>query len=55
MDLVGPDGAVFARGLVGLSAADVDAVKGTTSAAIGETSPALAGIEVVHRDRLVIL
>ena len=55
VDLVGPDGNVFARGLAGLSAADVDSVKGTTSAAISDSNPALAGIEVVHRDRLVIL
>jgi glutamate 5-kinase len=55
VDLVGPDGTVFARGLADMSAADVEAVKGTKSAAIALSNPTLAGIEVVHRDRLVIL
>ena len=55
VDLAGPDGGVFARGLAGMAAPDVEAVKGTTSASIAEDHPSLAGTEVVHRDRLVIL
>ena len=55
VDLMGPDGVVFARGLADMSSSDADAVKGTTSAAIAVANPALAGVEVVHRDRLVIL
>jgi len=55
VDLLGPDGVLFARGLAGMSGQDVDAIKATTSAAIADSHPALAGIEVVHRDHLVIL
>ena len=55
VDLLGPDGVVFARGLADMSATDVDSVMGTTSVAIAEARPGLTGLEVVHRDRLVIL
>lgn len=48
-------GAVVARGLVELSASEVEQVKGLQTAQIAERFPALAGIEVVHRDRLAIL
>ncbi len=48
-------GAVVARGLAGLSSADLEVVRGMTSAKIAEVLPAVAGVEVVHRDHLVIL
>ena len=55
VDLVGPDGVVFARGEAGMSAEDLDGIKGSTSVDIATLAPALAGVEVIHRDRLVIL
>jgi glutamate 5-kinase len=48
-------GGSFARGLVGLSSADLSRVKGLKSAEIGEVLPAMKGVEVVHRDSLVVL
>ncbi|HEX9094452.1 MAG TPA: PUA domain-containing protein, partial [Coriobacteriia bacterium] len=44
-----------ARGLADISASDLDRVKGLKSSEIGALVPELAGREVVHRDRLVIL
>jgi glutamate 5-kinase len=48
-------GVELARGLSDFSSEDLGRVKGHTSADIAALSPALAGREVVHRDRLVIL
>jgi len=48
-------GAVLARGLSGLSSADLDAVKGLRKAEIEQVRPDVAGKVVVHRDRLAIL
>jgi glutamate 5-kinase len=48
-------GAVIARGLSGFSSADLDRVKGMKSSQIARELPEIAGREVVHRDRLVIL
>lgn len=48
-------GAVVGRGLSGLSAADLDRVKGLKTPEIAQMLPQLAGVEAVHRDRLVIL
>jgi len=48
-------GAVLGRGLSEISAADLELVKGMKTSAIAEKYPHLAGKEVVHRDRLVIL
>lgn len=48
-------GEVVARGLAGLSSADIERVKGMNSADIARTFPELGGTEVVHRDCLVIL
>jgi glutamate 5-kinase len=48
-------GVSFARGLVGLSSADLRRVKGLKSAEIGEVLPSAMGVEVVHRDSLVVL
>jgi glutamate 5-kinase len=53
--LAGPDGAVFARGLAGLSSEDLQRVAGLNTDAITVAEPRLAGREVVHRDHLVIL
>lgn len=48
-------GAMIARGLVGISSADLERVKGLTSKQIALEAPDVAGREVVHRDHLVIL
>jgi glutamate 5-kinase len=48
-------GEVVARGLAGLSSADIERVKGMNSADITRAFPELGGTEVVHRDCLVIL
>ena len=48
-------GAQLARGLADVSSADLERIKGLRSDAIAATYPGLAGREVVHRDRLVIL
>jgi len=48
-------GRVIARGLTSLSAADIERVKGLSSAQLAEAAPEVAGKEVIHRDHLVIL
>lgn len=48
-------GVQLARGLADVSSADLEHIKGLRSDAIAAAEPALAGREVVHRDRLVIL
>jgi glutamate 5-kinase len=48
-------GVQLARGLADVSSTDLERVKGMRSDAIAAAHPALAGREVVHRDRLVIL
>lgn len=53
--LVDTEGLLVARGLTELSSADLDAVKGLKSAQIASALPRVAGREVVHRDRLVVL
>jgi glutamate 5-kinase len=50
-----PNGRVIARGLAGLSSEQLERVKGLKSSEIAGVAPELAGTEVVHRDRLVIL
>lgn len=50
-----PHGRVIARGLSGLSSAELSQVMGLKSSEIAGVAPRLAGTEVVHRDRLVIL
>lgn len=49
------EGATVGRGLSEMSALDLERVKGMKKAVISEGFPHLAGKEVVHRDRLVIL
>ncbi len=51
VEVVGPDGRPFAKGLVQLSATQLAAVAGRRTADIGEGIPH----EVVHRDDLVVL
>jgi glutamate 5-kinase len=48
-------GREVARGLADVSSAELDRIKGLKSPEIAAVMPALAGKEVVHRDRLVIL
>ncbi len=53
--LVDHKGAVVARGLTSVSSADLEKVKGMKTAQIADVAPHVAGVEVVHRDHLVIL
>jgi glutamate 5-kinase len=48
-------GESFARGLVGLSSAELRRVKGLKSTEIADVLPSAKGVEVVHRDSLVVL
>jgi glutamate 5-kinase len=48
-------GAVIARGLTEFSSAELDLIKGMKSSQIAKELPDIAGREVVHRDRLVVL
>ncbi|MDO9107731.1 MAG: glutamate 5-kinase [Coriobacteriia bacterium] len=48
-------GGVVARGLTAVSSADLDRVKGMKSAQIAKDAQHVVGVEVVHRDHLVIL
>jgi len=47
-------GNLLAQGLVGISSADLDVVKGLKSTQILQDRPSVAGREVVHRDHLVV-
>ena len=51
VELAGPDGVVFAKGLVRIGAAALAAVAGRRTADLPEGTPH----EVVHRDDLVVL
>jgi glutamate 5-kinase len=53
--IVDAEGTAIARGLTDVSSDDLERVKGHTTSEISEIAPELAGKEVVHRDRLVIL
>jgi glutamate 5-kinase len=53
--LVDREGCVVGRGLSEISAADLELARGMKTPAIAQEFPHLAGKEVVHRDRLVIL
>ncbi len=55
VSVVDEAGAELARGLADVSSADLERIKGLRSDRIAQLDPALAGREVVHRDRLVIL
>lgn len=48
-------GAVFARGLTEFSSEDLERAKGLRTSQIETELPHVAGTEVVHRDRLVVL
>lgn len=49
------DGAVVARGLAGMSADDLNKVRGLKTSEIARVLVAWSGSEVIHRDQLVIL
>ncbi|MBN1193432.1 MAG: glutamate 5-kinase [Coriobacteriia bacterium] len=49
------DGNVVARGLAGISAADLEKVRGLKSSEIARVPVSWSGSEVIHRDHLVIL
>ncbi|HEY5548886.1 MAG TPA: glutamate 5-kinase [Coriobacteriia bacterium] len=55
VSVVDEEGIEIARGLSDFSSEDLDRIKGHTSVEIASLMPGLAGCEVVHRDRLVIL
>jgi glutamate 5-kinase len=55
VSIVDETGAQLARGLADVSSDDLERVKRHTSTEIAGIAPELAGKEVVHRDRLVIL
>ena len=55
VELKDSSGAVIARGLTEFSSAELERVKGMKSSQIAREMPEIAGREVVHRDRLVIL
>ena len=55
VDLVGPDGVVVARGLVGFDADELPALLGRSSPELARELGAGYGREVVHRDDLVLL
>jgi len=53
--LVDTEGKTVGQGLAGISAADLDVIKGLNSTQIADVRPEVVGREVVHRDHLVIL
>ncbi|MEZ4408370.1 MAG: glutamate 5-kinase [Polyangiales bacterium] len=55
VDLVGPDGDVFARGLSAFSSADMQRARGLKSSALAEVLGAAHGEEAVHKDDLALL
>jgi len=54
VEVVGPDGGVIARGLVGFDAADLPAMLGRSTADLAAALGARFAREVIHRDDLVL-
>jgi glutamate 5-kinase len=55
VDLEGPDGALFARGLVALSAQDLERIRGRRTQEVPAILGYDPGAEVLHADDLVLL
>lgn len=55
VDLAGPEGAVFARGLAAYGSRDLEKLRGRTSAEILELLGYHLGDEAVHKDDLALL
>lgn len=55
VELAGPDGQAFARGLANYTAAEIDAIRGLKTQKIAQVLGQLLFEEVVHRDNLVVL
>ena len=55
IEVVGPDGVAFARGIAGYDAAAVRRVMGQRLDAVAATLPDRYSDEVIHRDDLLIL
>lgn len=55
VDLVGPDGAVFARGLAALSSSELQRVLGQSSRIVSEVIAGSHGGEAVHKDDLALV
>jgi glutamate 5-kinase len=55
VDIVAPDGATFARGVAGFSAAEIERIAGKTTDDLRPLFPGRKRLEVVHRNDLVVL
>ncbi len=55
VDIEGPDGVVFARGLSSFASSEVEKVKGRHTRDLADLVPELHGDEAVHRDDLALL
>jgi glutamate 5-kinase len=55
VDIVGPDGKPFARGVAGFDEAQITKIAGKTSDQLKQLFPGRKHLEVVHRDNLVLL
>jgi len=55
VDLCGPDGVAFARGMVLFSPSELDRILGRSNQAVKEQFPERRRSEVIHRDSLVLL
>lgn len=55
VSVAGPDGVVFARGVINFDAAQLQALLGKSNADIAEAHPELTRLEVIHRDELVLM
>ncbi len=54
VEIAGPSGAAFARGLVNFSAETLDTIKGLKSEQIRERIDEMDYEEVIHRDNMVV-
>ncbi|MDN4478370.1 glutamate 5-kinase [Demequina sp. SYSU T00039] len=55
VDLLGPDGALVARGFAGFSSEEADRMKGLSTEALGEVLGDAYARELIHIDHLVVL
>lgn len=55
VSIAGPDGVVFARGVVNFDFAMLQPLLGKSNADIAATHPDLSRLEVIHRDELVLM
>ncbi len=55
VNVAGPDGAVFARGVAAFGAEEVPRIAGRTTGELRGLFPGRRHLEVIHRDNLVLL